>query len=563
MRKIIGILVCVLVSSSVSGGLPQSAPANLCENETFYDAPMTEEEIYLELSRSVLRIEGHKNGRAVSGTGYLIDTDRGYILTALHVVRDEFGNRQLTARASSPGLPGITLTLEPREKLDPPLDVALLSVKDPTPLVANHIRAFDIALKRIPLSTRYYNIGYPRGKETQNKQTVTIQGDYEGRVDASHPEWNIPRSLLLDVKQDVDDGHSGSPLIDEDGVVVATCIDSLNGSVALYTPMDRVQQLFDKIRSNNRVSSLDAELKAISGNEDPRQSLLTQELEWRSGSPSNLELYAWAALMGKTPNDYVPRSAYFACPLGPAYEQRRLGPGKPVQFVKRLASPPIVARSLLNAGQRALYDGRPDLSVAFSQSALGLFSSLADPWGRSAASRQIGTANLSLRRYSDASIYLRQAIALQPESPDAAKTKVLLAAAYEGSGQKSLATRYVWEALPRLRDAGDGEGQAVGLETLGKVASSDGHYSTAEKDLRQALDLYSKNGNLTAAASVREQLNDVEARQSRTLWGRTTRFLSGGSSAFTYFTGIAAVGILAILREFLVVSVRPFQRRKN
>ncbi|HEV2102009.1 MAG TPA: tetratricopeptide repeat protein [Candidatus Acidoferrum sp.] len=511
-----GLAALVALAGAVWGVMqdPQAPKSNPCEQEVFYHAPMTDQEIYLEFSRAVFRIEGHKDGEPVVGTGYLIDTEQGYVLTALHVVRDDFNNRALVIRATTPGLPGAKLILEPVEKLEPPYDVALLKVRDPTLLINNHIRSFDIAFQRIQQSSHYFNIGYPRGKDTQNKQSVEVQGFYEGRNLPGTPQFNIPKGLLLDVKQAVDEGHSGSPLIDEDGVVMGTCIENLSYNEAIYTPMDKIQDLLDRVAVDGRARSVDRELRAIRDEQDARRDLFVQELEWRSGSPSNLELFKWASLMSQTPRDYESRAALFSCPVQPAFEQRRLHGAKNMQIVKRLSFGGDAGKNLLSASQRALEQGRTDLAATFSTSALDLFRESNNVAGVADAYRELGKTSYQMQRYQDSSKYFEQALQVHPGSPTSAETKVFLAAAYEGNGQKPLAEQYAKEALPELEKSNDAYGTALGLDTLGKVAASNGKYSIAKKDFQDALNLYAQAGNDYGIISTQDRLQRLQNERS-------------------------------------------------
>jgi tetratricopeptide (TPR) repeat protein len=547
-----GTLTAVLMLCGGACGAAQNQVAldgDPCEQEVFYHAPMTDQEIYLEFGRAVFRIEGHKGGMPVAGTGYLIDTEQGYLVTALHVVRDDFENHSLVIKATTPGLPGIKLILEPVSKLDPPYDVALLKVKDPTPLINNHIRAFEIAFQRIQYSTRYYNIGYPRGKDTQNRQSVEVQGPYEGRSDANHPQFEIPKGVLLDVKQAVDEGHSGSPLIDEDGAVMGTCIEDLHYNEAVYTPTDKIQGLLDLVGVDARAKSVDRELRAINDEKDARRALLVQELQWRSGSPTNLELFKWASLMSQTPHDYESRAALFACPVQPAFEQRRLHGAKYMQVVERLSTGPGAGKNLLKASQHALDQGRPELAATLSASALNVFQQWNDASGKADAYRVMGKASYQIQEYQDSSKYLEQALKIHPDSAVKAETKVFLAAAYEGSGQKPLAEQYAREALPELQKSHDTFGTALGLDTLGKVAESNGKYSAAKKDFQAALDLYTRSGNEYGINSTRDRLSTLEERKKGSWWILLNPFT--GSPASTSGR-VLTIGISVVIYGFLL-----------
>src|SRR6266849_285120 len=89
--------VAVLSIATCTFSAPQTKTApNPCAGENFYHGQMTDEEVFSEFRGSVFRIETTNE----SGTGYLIDSNRGYVLTAFHVVKSAYQNASATINAT-------------------------------------------------------------------------------------------------------------------------------------------------------------------------------------------------------------------------------------------------------------------------------------------------------------------------------------------------------------------------------------------------------------------------------------------------------------------------------
>src|SRR5262245_16568010 len=66
---------------------------------------------------------------------------------------------------------------------------------------------------------------------------------------------------LLEVQQAAFQGESGSPLIDTTGAVVATALERLNLTTALYLPIRHAEALLTKIPMRDSISALDKSIR--------------------------------------------------------------------------------------------------------------------------------------------------------------------------------------------------------------------------------------------------------------------------------------------------------------
>src|ERR1700681_574190 len=144
-----------------------------------------------------------------SGTGYLVDAEHGYILTAAHVI----------PKVSAPLIKGSTKSL-PKQILslrlkaierDPKADLAVLQIDGDN--VLKTLRPLDISL-RAPRRGKFYAMAYPVDSDTVSA------GTYKAReVDLSEVNY---QSGTIRVHQAAYSADSGGPLIDLTGTVVAT-----------------------------------------------------------------------------------------------------------------------------------------------------------------------------------------------------------------------------------------------------------------------------------------------------------------------------------------------------
>jgi S1-C subfamily serine protease len=241
-----------------------------------------------EFKGSILRLQ--VEGSLDSGTGYLIDSVNGYIITAFHVVESATPNTTIINVTS----PYSTLnkdklkaklvkSLATRKSADGTLDgpdLAILKLDNPS--LVKDLRPLDISLRYPSVDNTLYAMGYP----TLGDQPNTTFSEQLVRFMAR------PIDNSIQVEQATFGGNSGGPLMNSSGSVVGTCRNSIGSPsvVAQYVPMIDGMKLFDLIPLSDRMKSLDKQIRSGSVPESELMDLLVTN----SRNPTNLEWYTWS-----------------------------------------------------------------------------------------------------------------------------------------------------------------------------------------------------------------------------------------------------------------------------
>lgn len=469
-----------------------------CGRETFFHATMQKDEIGQDFTDAVLRITAGDK----TGTGYVIDSARGYVLTAFHVVDEAYGKKTPPPiEATNPALGKAVLHLTIKDHLSEPEDTALLLADSAglADLKKNNIPSLDIALN-LP-SGNFFTLGYPLGKQNTDFQGVEILDT--NYTDSAHGNGNY-----LEVKQSVDEGSSGSPLIDENGAVIATLVSNLNISLALYTPLVDIQKLLRDIPIDKQAISLDEE---VIGSRPPGSATqhLIDELKWKPRNPSNVELYEWSSKIIESLKDTKNADyfrPYLACPIIQAYSERRLTEAPAIREIAEVGpqeAQSIVERDSINQSlvrhkfEVARVDADRAVNTFTFNGTAGSFSAL------------LGRADLYTQRYEDANKAFSYALKEAPNDSEKAKIEVNSAEAYLKLGDPDKAYRFAQHAMPTLHNNGDAHDEVLAYETLGQAAVAKGDYLQARNNLEQARQM-SQN---TVDTSRQTVLLDTELRQ--------------------------------------------------
>ena len=515
---IIAIALCVSFVSITSAA--QSDPArndNPCDLESFYHAHVDRQQVFSDLAGAVFRISVRRRQdetELISGSGYLIDAKHGYLLTALHVVDEAFKDpKNVVIEAENENFPGQKFELAPKRQR---LDIALLQFSEPS--LVSGVTTPDIALWMLGAGAEYSTIGYPRGKETPNKQGAELQGR--------------DTNNMLDVKQSVDNGSSGSPLIDENGAVVATCTDKLNSGEAIYTPLIYVQDLLLDLPPSDRIKPLDVLLKSRSTTGTTAK--LIQKLKWRIGNPSNLELLGWTEQLAKNRTSYNSLKSYAGCPLVQALVQRRLG-SKALDIIAQLAPQEDRATLLLQSAYQALTFGDPETAEKLSGQSVSFFGQKENKDRQAEARVVLGVSQVYKGDYREASASFNQALAEQAVPRQRAQTQLYLSQAYTGLSEWEEASRTSNDALTAFRQTGDVKGQASALSSLGDIELRQGNTSAAVNFLSNSKAL---------CASIKDR--GCEAHAARELASISARTPSRPSLYFSLMNPLLLVSLLVV-----------------
>ena len=280
-----------LFSVGLSGAVSAGSHATCSVN--FYPAPQTKEAIFDEFEGAVLRLESGEE----QGTGYLVDSNYGYTFTAAHVVKASIKNSEISIIGTSPALPGSSLVLKHVANLwnnGKGVDLALLQVLNLGKI--RHIRPLDIALYRPREGSELYVMGYPMRVRTPGIQSAEFIGVRETSGGTSV-------GGILQVKQSISRGDSGSPLIDRAGSVIGTAFAQVLGNPTLgyYIPTSHALTLLKRIPMSPRASVFDQKFR--SG--DVSYAVLLHQLKRTSWKMRNVELFSWAVHISLSLKEYV------------------------------------------------------------------------------------------------------------------------------------------------------------------------------------------------------------------------------------------------------------------
>jgi tetratricopeptide (TPR) repeat protein len=506
-----------------------------CARESFYHDPMTDDQVYHDFKPSVLRLNVEGSD---TGTGYVIDADRGFVLTAFHVVKDAYQTRT-DIQGTNPSLEGAVLHLKIVAHLDDPQDTALLQIENTLPLAQHHVHSLDIALN-LPSGTHYRTIGYPLGKVAPDAQTAELLDPY----------FSYQNGRYLEVKQNVDAGSSGSPLIDEDGAVVATLNYWSTITEALYTPIVDVQDLLDRIPADGKVDLLETE---VSGSRSVGSAVrhLIEELKWSSDNPSNVELYEWAAAVSADDRAAKAIRPYLSCPVVLAYSERRLTEARGIQKISATASPGDRARVLMDALNQDLFRQRFEQARGDAQEAVAVYDRLG-----SSADPQIltlvGRADLYTDRYDAARDYFGKALVLTPSEPQQAELRLYTAQAYAKQGDLDHASTFIRDALRQLHSNGDLRDEAVAFDTLGQVELRKGEYKKARAEFTQADETYHRIADVRGSTQVDTELAEINELESQSWRTRAVEIVKKPRTLTALVIVLFLIGgILAVKRGLL------------
>lgn len=293
-----------------------------------------------------------------SGTGFLIDQERGYVLTAAHVIGQLRKNERICAIIWQKDT-----ALELKPELPEDRQLMLLRLLNPARLPS--IRAVDISLLW-PSDRSFVAIGYPQvGEEpTRIAQPANLGGEKNDRIV---------------VKQYAGGGNSGGPLFDSARLAVgimevkegAQAGSGAGQPFAGYIPMSRASDLLSKIYPSDKILLIDASLRLNRLN----RRTLASDLKPNSINPTNIDLYSWAKYIEADINTYRSLPArtrdLFSCPIVPAFRGRRLPDA--VLSLRDIAEPRQTAEATLDIALRGLAQGSAEDAIVSATQALTAF----------------------------------------------------------------------------------------------------------------------------------------------------------------------------------------------
>jgi hypothetical protein len=305
------------------------------------------EYILQHFSPAVLRVQD-------VGTAYLIDSERGYLLTAGHVLDDLAAkNETLEVVLGQAPYTHLAFTVAKRS---PKLDIALLKLTEANALKA--VRALDVSFVPPDYDASLFVMGYPQ------------YGDQRQIFLRSGPAkvHGYPPGGLVEVAHTTAGGSSGGPLLDAFGDVIATAEEQIaDNQVGRYLPTVAFEDILDQIPVSPRMQDVGKQLAAGTMGEDALKQLLNKATP---DSPSNLELYVWTQTLSKA--SILAVSKYVRCPLMPALLERHI-PDAILPFMASL-QPDQVGEAKLALAQNEYTRGHNDAAAELTRESLASLS---------------------------------------------------------------------------------------------------------------------------------------------------------------------------------------------
>jgi hypothetical protein len=193
-------------------------------------------------------------------------------------------------------------------RTDQKVDLALLQLERPDAL--SNAFALDISFRALQEGSIAYAMGYSGGDPKLNKRSVEVEKitEQDGYV----------------VKGDPYPGDSGSPLISQNGMVVAIGRAKVLDKIAYYTPLLDAISLLKMIPSTTRMTDLDERIRKKTIDQSELSSNLRPGRSQRSAR--NVELVSWATAVNGNSPPYREVKALFDCPIVMAFWHRTLDP---------------------------------------------------------------------------------------------------------------------------------------------------------------------------------------------------------------------------------------------
>lgn len=222
--RILTISTVLIISTAIM--LSYSMASDPCGPFAF---PNQGDQLLSFVSKSLAKVYGDEKGINYLGTAVVIDVDQGYLLTARHVVQDEFvyikfpflKNMEIyKAKIHEEISPAEGKNQDLGEDWDVARDIAILELDKPQ----LHSVAIEIWFDSINLNKKYHFFSF------SEDSTTPIQGNLTASVPKMH-DTGKGAKCLLESREITLHGDSGSPVVDETGLLVGILIQQRNNNL--------------------------------------------------------------------------------------------------------------------------------------------------------------------------------------------------------------------------------------------------------------------------------------------------------------------------------------------
>ncbi len=311
-----------------------------------------------EFKSSVVKIRCEDS----TGTGFFIDNENGYLITAAHVIEKTISDSTVPITFESEFLLSTYKANLVDFIYERNNDLALLKVAtNHLDKITNRVGRLDLSLN-LPRSKNHFVIGYSRGDD----RIATVKELDVVRL-AERNELKV-----IEAQGSGYPGDSGAPLISDQGLVYGVAKSRIDATTSFYTSSAGLKKLLKKMELRNLTNSIINDL--VNG------EITAQELELalkptfpRENKMSNLDLYHLALNIGVNWKKLPRISNLFYCPIGPAYLHREIYDA--FSFLRSVVAKEDIARSELKIGEREYLLGNIDSAIGHLDNASNLLIS--------------------------------------------------------------------------------------------------------------------------------------------------------------------------------------------
>lgn len=201
-------------------------PASAC-GDFYY--PRVGDDFKVRMARSLFRL--YVRGEP-AGTGFLVDSQHGLVITAKHVLPTTYRPDEVVTEGinrGNPFIPNSPQSVPFRVWWEHPAkDIVILQAKTPTALA--EVRQFEISLAMVGDGFRVTAWGFALGRNVPTTESGEVQWGDSDRLTFNGA--TLP-------------GYSGSPVFNEFGLVVGVVVDSTNSShLGVVQPLSQISDVF-------------------------------------------------------------------------------------------------------------------------------------------------------------------------------------------------------------------------------------------------------------------------------------------------------------------------------
>lgn len=272
----------------------------------------SKDEIFNNYKNSAVRIE-----RDEVGTGFFIDLDSGYLITASHVVKvkdpDNPSKIMVTSEAFS-GSIEFELVRDLQKSPNKKRDIALLKPKDKDDLgkISQFSTQIDLSHQFPKKGENLYSIGYP----AESIEPVIKELQYQKRA----RQFGVK---VFEALGGLAGGDSGGPVINEYGFAIGIVVSIESMLRGFFLPIHEIEPLLEDMKPTKNLILLEKDLLEKNISEEDLVRYLSFNNNPNSNI-SNLQLMIWANRIEKNKSIFSPKRRFFRCPIFDAYLYRRI-----------------------------------------------------------------------------------------------------------------------------------------------------------------------------------------------------------------------------------------------